>query len=239
VEYLGSLDAIAREKGRLIEALPPDGVAVLNAMIHAWRRWPRTSRACYYLWDAAKMPRCARENHCARDGTRLDVRWQGMRSPYTSRTSARTTLIRRWPPPLWAWLTTFRGKRSLLVCSCAATARAHARLTGINGSEILDDSLSPVPNPPGALETLRALACAAAMGGVGPHGPIGRLCCRGPPSCGAVCAEVADELVVKGDWRSSSPKRPRAMALPAARIHIAYTASEAAQSSVSACSLAM
>jgi alanine racemase len=28
--YLGSLEAIAQEKGRLVEALPPDGVAVLN-----------------------------------------------------------------------------------------------------------------------------------------------------------------------------------------------------------------
>jgi UDP-N-acetylmuramoyl-tripeptide--D-alanyl-D-alanine ligase len=78
LEFFGSVSAVAAEKGTLIEALPPDGVAVLNAddPVASTLATGRSARVITYGFAPTAMVR-AHDAHLALNSTHdpLGVRW--------------------------------------------------------------------------------------------------------------------------------------------------------------------
>ena len=79
LERAGSLDAIEQGKGQLVEALPPDGTAILNADDERVRRMrPRTrARVMTYGFDASADVTAADVTSAGLDGMRFRLRLPG------------------------------------------------------------------------------------------------------------------------------------------------------------------
>jgi len=232
VEYLGSLDTIAREKGRLIEALPVEGVAALNADDPRVAAMAAHAQARIITYGRGEGAMLRAENVAvARDGTRLEARWQGEAIPlyipligahhaYTALAAAAVGLAYDL-----SWEEIAAG------LSHVQPQPGRTRLlAGVNGLELLDDSYNASPESTlAALETLRALSARRRWAVLGHMAQLGEHAIEGHRRVGRACAQVADELVVKGDQAQLIAEEAARYGLAASRIHIAYTASEAAQ----------
>ena len=103
---IGTLEAVERAKGELIEALPPDGVAVLNADDPLVTRMDRrtTARALRYGFADEADVRASGVRSNGYDGHALRParRWRGARGR-ASRRSAGCPSTTPWPQPPSAW----------------------------------------------------------------------------------------------------------------------------------------
>ena len=238
--YLGSLEAIAQEKGRLLEALPPEGTAVLNyddPRVLAMRERTRAQVLTYGLSPDADL---------VASGVRVDpggLRFTmhiagvgGMGLPgYPTRAEIRTGLI--------------GGHHVHTVLAAVAVGLLYAVpweqivdaleelrpgpgrlsvLEGVNGSLLLDDTYSANPaSMLAALQTLAEYPARRRIAVLGGMSQLGGYAVTGHVRVGQAAAAAADLLVTfgeRGDWIAQAAD---AAGTPADRILVTYTADDA------------
>ncbi|MBN1483102.1 MAG: alanine racemase [Chloroflexia bacterium] len=229
LEYMESLEAIAREKGDLVAALPADGWAVLNAddpLVLAMGR-----RANAQLRTFGQDRRAdVRFELLGLDWEGIDLRLQvGERSQ-----DLRLPLL-GWPAGYIAAAAAAVG----LVCGLELPQIAAALermpplrgrlrpLPGVQGSRLLDDSYSIIPaSALAALDTLAALPAARRIAVVGDMDGLGRFARKGAAQVGRRAARVLDRLVTCGDRAAQIAEAARQAGL--AEVQVTYTIEDAA-----------
>ncbi len=231
-QYLGTPDDVAREKGRLIEALPSHGAAVLNGddpRVHAMAALTGARVITYGLDPAADL--AGRLVEVSPEGTRLEARWHEETAPlmipligahhaYTALAAAAVGLALDL-----SWDEIARG-----LARVRPMPGRTRLLEGVNGSRILDDSYNASPaSALAALETLRALPARRRLVLLGDMAELGGYALEGHRRVGRRCAEVADHLVTKGDLARLAAEEAMEAGMPAERVHVTYSATDAAR----------
>ncbi|MHB0856907.1 MAG: alanine racemase [Anaerolineae bacterium] len=230
MQYLGSLDDIAREKGRLVESLPAKGVAVLNHDDERVRRMaghaPQNVLR-YGLSPAADL--YADQVTVSANGVHLQAHWQGAVHPlhiplvgahhaYTALAAAAVGLI-------------YGLSWDEIACGLAQVQPQPGRtrlLQGVKGSTLLDDSYNASPvSALAALETLASLPAARRIAVLGDMAELGAQAEEGHRHVGRRCAEAVDLLVTKGDLARLAAEEALAAGMPPGQVHITYTAQDA------------
>ena len=238
--YLGSLEAIAQEKGRLVEPLPPDGVAVLNCddpRVRAMRERTRARVVTYGLNPDADI--VASELRPDPEGLQFVVHFPGVSGRgtpgYPAKAEIRTRLLGR--------------HQAYTVLAAIAVGLAYhvpwddildvveelrpapgrlLVLPGAGGSLLLDGSASS--GPASALEALTTLADYPARRRVavlGDMAQLGGYAVEGHRQLGRAAAAFVDLLVVKGEravWIADAAKEA---GLSCEQVFVTYTAKDA------------
>jgi alanine racemase len=246
--YLGSLAAIATEKGRLIEALPPaadGGVALLNYDDPRVRSMANRTLArviTYGLDPDADLVAGAVE--ADRSGLSFTV---FVRDFFPGRSSRRRRKMRARLPllgqhQLYAALAAVAAGLVLNVpLDEALAALAAARplrgrlnpLPGINGSLILDDTFNASPaSTLAALDVLQAFGNRPSGGSrrfavLGDLLELGSFEAEAYAQVGRQVAQAADFLVTRGDGARRIAEGAQAAGLPAGQVLVTYTNSDA------------
>ncbi|WP_129629154.1 alanine racemase [Candidatus Oscillochloris fontis] len=200
----GTLEAIAAEKGDLLAALPPKGVAIINGDSPLARAlMGRTKAHTITYGQGRSCDLSGRGLHYDLDGTMVRLRWCG------TELDVHTPLI--GIPGLYAALA---GVAVGLACGmdledCVA-ALPHLEpvagrlrpLSALGGAALLDDSFSAAP--PAALAALDTLAVLPARRRIAVIGSLAELPVGSEEpfyrELGTRAASSADLLIVKGDW---------------------------------------
>ncbi|HID89646.1 MAG TPA: alanine racemase [Anaerolineae bacterium] len=238
--YLGSLEAIAQEKGRLVEALPPDGFAVLNyddPRVRAMRERTRAQVITYGLSPDADI--VASELRPDPEGLQFVVHFpgvSGMGTPgYPAKSEVRTRLLGRhqvytvlaaiavglayhipWDDILDAVEELRPGPGRLQV------------LRGMGGSLILDGSASA--SPATMLQALAALADYPArrrIAVLGDMAQLGGYAVEGHRQVGRAAAAFVDLLVTKGERAAWIADAAKEAGLSCDHLFVTYTAHDA------------
>jgi len=232
LQYLGSLEDIAREKGCLVEALPTEGTAILNQddpRVRAMSTRTAAQVLTYGLSPQAEL--WADQVQTSTNGTSLHVHWQGytMRlfipligghHAYTALAAAAVGLTYGL-----SWEDIAQGLES--VEPLAGRTRL---LKGISDSLLLDDSYNADPTSAlAALDTLRVLPASRRLVLLGDMTQLGDYAEEGHRLVGRRCAEVADLLLVKGELARIAADEAQARGMPRSRIRTAFTAEDAAR----------
>ncbi len=238
--YLGSLEAIAQEKGRLVEALPPDGVAVLNyddPRVRAMRERTRARVVTYGLSPDADI--VASDLRPDPEGLQFVAHFpgvSGLGTPgYPPKAEVRTRLLGR--------------HQAYTVLAAIAVGLAHQVpwdaildaveelrpglgrlqvLPGAGGSILLDASASC--SPASALEALTALADYPAQRRIavlGDMAQLGGYAVEGHRQVGRAAAAFVNLLVTKGQRAAWIAEAAGEAGLANGCTFIAYTASDA------------
>ncbi|MBC7235271.1 MAG: alanine racemase [Chloroflexi bacterium] len=222
----GSLEQIAREKGRLIEALPAEGTAILNAddpRVAALAGRTQAKVLTYGLHEEADL--IGDEIRVTLSGTELTVWWQGERHrlrisylgahhAYVALAAAAVGIVYGLP---WSAiggalerLEPLPGRMRLL--------------TGRNGSLLLDDSYNAIPTSAlAALDTLRDLPAGRRFVVLGEMSQLGDLAEEGHRRVGRRIAQVADRLIAKGEMAEWAAAAAREAGMAPEHILVAYT----------------
>lgn len=232
LEYMGSRDVIAREKGRLIEALPPDGLAVLNADDERVLRLAERTPAhvvTYGLKPGATDHLWADEVQVAHEGTSLRAHWRGRTVPllipligahhvYTALAAAAVGLHHDL-----SW--------DEIAAGLATVSPLPGRtrwLAGIKGCHLLDDSYNASPlSCRAALDTLAALPARRRIVILGDMAQLGARAEEAHREVGRACAQVADVLVTKGDLASLAAQEAVHAGLFASSVHVTFSEEDA------------
>lgn len=201
LERMKTPEVIAQAKGELVEALPPDGVAILNYDDHRVRGMaPRSGgRVFFYgLSPAADLWADAIEGH-GLDGISLTVHYHGesrrLRLPLLGRHAVYIAL-----PAIAAGLLLGLDWDAITAGLCDAGTRSRITvLPGRNGATILDDTYNASPQScKAALELLADVPGrhTAIFGDMAELGPIEE---QGHREVGRAAAALVDRLVVVGD----------------------------------------
>ena len=238
--YLGSLDAIAQEKGRLIEALPRDGTAVLNyddPRVLAMRERTQASVITYGLSPDADL--VASDIRLDAHGLQFMVHFPGaggMGLPgYPTKAEVRTRLIGGhhaytvlaaiavgliYGVPWEDIVDALEGLRS-------GPGRLNV-LEGVGSSVILDDTYSA--NPASMLAGLQTLADypaerrIAVLGGMS---QLGGYAVTGHGRVAQAAAAFVDLLVTQGERGDWIAKAAEEAGMPTDRVLVTYTAADA------------
>ena len=230
LEVLGSLDQVAREKGALVEALPTDGLAVLNwddARVRAMAEQSSAKVATVGLQDGADLRAVEVESTLV--GTRFSVVLAGER-------------VRIWMP----WLGRARVFAALAALAVGAElgipvpdmVSALAKLPwlpgrlnvlpAVAGATLLDDTFNS--SPAAALAALDFLAEQVVAGRkiavLGDMHQLGEQAVAEHRRVGAYAARTVDELIVKGELATEMGRAAEEAGLAAARVHYAYSTDE-------------
>jgi alanine racemase len=210
--YLGSLEAIAQEKGRLVESLPPDGVAILNyddPRVLKMRERTRAHVLTFGLCPDADV--VASDLRVDPDGLQFVVHFpgvSGMGTPgYPPKSEVRTRLL--------------GCHQAYTVMAAIAVGLAHhipwddildameelepgpGRLqimAGAGGSVLLDGSASCSPTAGlQALATLADYPAQRRIAVLGDMAQLGGYAVEGHRHLGQAAAACVDMLVVKGE----------------------------------------
>jgi alanine racemase len=245
LETFGSLEAIAREKGELIAALPADGLAVLNAddpRVVALRE--RTAARVvtfgaephHHMPGTSQVPGMspdilARNIIVTREGLRFDVETPGGRDhvhfPLLGRHQVYAALA-----AIAVGLACEIPLAAILI-RLAAMPRIPGRLNplaGRRGSLLLDDTYGSSPAAAeAALETLAALEGRRKIAVLGDMLELGAGEAAGHAQVGRAAARLADLLVTKGDRGRLMAEAARAAGMGSEQVVITYTAEDAAR----------
>jgi alanine racemase len=241
--YLGSLEAIAEEKGRLVEALPPvqqGGVAVLNyddPRVRAMAQRTRARAVTYGTDPDADLVAGAIE--ASPQGTFFTVFVKdffpvpGLRGRRKLR--VRLSLLGRHA--VYAALAAVAVGLAQGVpldealAALAAVQPLRGRLNalpGVGGSLILDDSFNASPaSTMAALDTLALFSGGRRFAVLGDLLELGSFEAQAYQSIGERVAQVADFLVVQGDGARHIGNAAQAAGLPFEQILPTYTAEDA------------
>jgi alanine racemase len=238
--YLGSLGAIAREKGRLVEALPPDGVAVLNyddARVRAMRESTRAHVVTYGLSPNAGI--VASDLRPDPEGLEFVVHFpgvSGMGTPgYPAKAEVRTCLLGRHQ--VYTILAAIAvGLAYHIPWDDILDAVEELRpgpgrlqaLPGAGGSLLLDSSVSC--SPATALQALAVLddyPAGRRIAVLGDMAQLGGYAVEGHRLLGWAAAGFVDLLVVKGERAVWIAEAAKEAGLPCERTLVTYTARDA------------
>ncbi len=228
LEYLGSLEGIAREKGDLVAALPADGWAVLNAD------------------DPLVMDMAGRTDARVRTFGRqpgadvyvgfLAVDWQGTDLRVQSEGESvhlRVSLL-GWPSAYIVGAAVAVGQiygldLPEIVAAVERMAPIAGRLrplAGVQGLRLLDDSYSAIPaSALAAVDTLEALPAVRRVAVIGDMPGLGTFEEAGLRHVGERAAQVVDRLVSSGDRAARIAEAARTAGL--ADVHVTYTPEDA------------
>jgi alanine racemase len=238
--FLNSLEAISQEKGRLVEALPQDGLAILNCddpRVRAMADRTRARVVTYGLNPDADI--VASEVRTDSDGLQFVVHFpgvSGLGTPgYPAKSEVRTRLLGRhqaytvlaaiavglayhipWDDILDAVEELSPGPGRLLA------------LAGAGGSCLLDASASSSPGS--ALAALAALADHPAgrrIAVLGDMSQLGGYAVEGHRRVGQAAAAFVDLLVVKGERAVWIAEAAKEAGLACERVFVTYTARDA------------
>ena len=229
-KFFGSLEAIAREKGRLVEALPPAGLAVLNHDDPLVRAMADRTGARVLTWGLQPgADLSAAEVDVSPQGTRLRVRYRDQEVPlfipllgphhvHTALAAAAVGLHYGL-----SWDEIARG--------LAQTAQLPGRtrlLEGMNDSRLLDDSYNANPlSAVAALETARRLPAQRRLVLFGDMAQLGAYAEEGHRVVGRRCASLCDVLVTKGELAHLVAEEAIRQGMPQAKVHVTYSAEDA------------
>jgi alanine racemase len=235
LEYLGSLDNIAQEMGKLVESLPRDGCAILNyddPRVRAMRDRTKTRVITYGTDPEADIRAFVTEMD--ESGIRFRVRHQGeeyeARVPLLGRHSVYTALAAAgvgiayglsWDDILEALgdIEPLRGRLN--------------PLAGVNGSLLLDDTFSSSPaSTLAALDVLEELKGEKKIAILGDMLQLGAHEEEGHREAGRRAAQVVDFLVTKGDRARLTASEAQKEGLGRDRVFITYSTDDAVHSIV-------
>jgi Alr-MurF fusion protein len=211
----GSLTAIAAEKGDLPAALPPNGIAILNADDHLVRALSARTQAHIFRFGA---------------GVAADLRGELMRTDLRGsliRLHYGGTSLQAWAPLIGAPALTTALAAVAVGLNCGGSLEtAAAALASIeppagrlrpfaahNGATIIDDSFSAtLPSMRAALTTLASMPARRRIAVLAPPLDL-------PPGdeersyreLGELAAYCADWLILKGDWGVIASRAARAV----------------------------
>ncbi|HEY73989.1 MAG: alanine racemase [Chloroflexi bacterium] len=238
--YLGSMEAIAQEKGGLVESLPPDGVAVLNyddPRVRAMRERTRARIVTYGLSPDADI--VASDLRLDREGLQFVVHFpgvSGLGTPgYPAKSEIRTRLLGR-------------HQAHVVMAAIAVGLAYHVPwddildvmeelepgpgrlrlLPGASDSLLLDGSASC--SPATALQALYALADYPAQRRIavlGDMAQLGGYSVEGHRHLGRVAAAFVDYLIVKGERATWIAEAAIEAGLPREHTLVTYTARDA------------
>jgi len=231
IEYLGSLEQIAVEKGRLVEALPPDGVAILNYDDEHVRAMSQCTRArvVFYGLDARADVRAKKVTVSAEgiaftlvaDGRETPVRCPllGVHNAYAALAAAAVGL-------------TYGLEAELIAARLAEFRPLPGRLNplpGREGSTILDDTYNSSPAAVlAALDTLSALTASSRIAVLGDMLQLGAHAEEYHREVGRKAAQTVDFLVTQGELARLIALEAVATGLSPDAVSVVYTTREAA-----------
>lgn len=209
---LGDLRGVAAEKGALVAALPPEGLAILNGDDPRVAAMAASAPATLRYGLGAGNDLRAEAVRYSLDGTAMRLRLGGevaeLRVPLLGEPAVYTALA--------AAAVGVASGLGLAACigPLAALEPAAGRLRplpGRGGCTLIDDSFSAAP--PSARAALRTLAALPARRRIAVIGALSDL----PPGheepfyreLGALAAHCADALVLKGDWGATAAAAAR------------------------------
>ncbi|RME78379.1 MAG: alanine racemase [Chloroflexi bacterium] len=228
--YLGTLDNIAAEKGRLIEALPFNGAAILNAddprvagMV------PRTQARILTFGLSTGADVRAVDIALSPEGMTFTLLYNGQSYP------ARTALLGRHQIyPLLAAVTTglvFDVSPREALDALAAMPRVPGRmnlLAGRNGTLILDDTFNASPEAmQAALDTLAELPGAHKVAVLGDIPDLGDETVAAHRQIGAYAAPLLTRLVTKGEAAQEIAAAALEAGMGQHAVHVTFTSDDA------------
>jgi alanine racemase len=233
LDYLGTLDNIAQEKGKLVESLPQDGYAILNYDDLRVRAMKSKAAAHVITYGRdLKADICAFAIEPTANGVGFGIRYQGSEyeaavsllgrhSVYTALAAAGVGLAYGlpWEEVLGALqgLQPLRGRLN--------------PLPGINGSVLLDDTYSASPaSALAALDLLGEMKANEKIAILGDMMRLGSYEEEGHRRVGRRVSEVADCLVTKGDKGRLIASEAQKHGLHRDRIFVSYSTEDAVRS---------
>ena len=257
-ETLGSVENIALEKGRLVEALPPDGWAVLNGDDPLVRDMAQRTRAQVIHYGLGPGER-DRDTNITRlwadgiavsgEGTAFDLHISisdAARAPMggrsgTSLASSRIQLSLLGRHNVYAALAALAvalvrgvmpGGGGLAALSALRPLPGRLNpLPGEGGSLLLDDTYNASPAAVLAgLETLREIPAGRRIAVLGDMLELGNYEAEGHRQVGRAAAGIADLLVTRGERARLIAEAAQEAGLHAERIAVTYAAQDAIRS---------
>lgn len=233
LEYLGSLESIARENGKLVEALPSDGWAVLNyddPRVRAMKNGTAAQVVTYGTEAGADIR--AQDVQTSREGLEFRISHRGSefeaRVPLLGRHSVHTALAAAGVGVAYGvgW------EDILAALSSVQPVRGRLNpLPGANGSLLLDDSFSASPaSALAALDVLEELDGRRKIAILGDMLRLGAYEEEGHREVGRRAAEVVDCLVTKGDRARLIANEAQRAGLSRDRIFVTYSTDDAVRS---------
>jgi Alr-MurF fusion protein len=230
LEVLGSLDQVAEEKGALVEALPADGLAVLNwddPRVRAMGEACAAKVVTVGLQEGANL--WATEVESTLAGTWFSVVLDGERyrvaMPWLGRARVLAALA------ALAVGAELRIPAADMVRALAELPWLPGRLNAlpaVAGATLLDDTFNSSPAATrAALDFVaeqavagRRIAVLGDMHQLGEHAVVEHR------RVGAHAARTVDELIVKGELATEMGRAAEEAGLPAARVHYTYSTDE-------------
>ena len=232
LEAFGTLENVALEKGRLVESLPAEGWAVLNAddpLVAAMAERTAAQVVRFGLCSAAEV--WASDVESGRNGLAFVLHARGQSVPVVSPLLGRHNVY-----PLLA-----AAAVGLVYGLGLAQIAARLRkveplpgrlrpLAGRRGSLILDDSFSCTPVAVrAALETLASLPGRPRIAVLGDMAQLGPYEEEAHREAGRQAAQVVDWLITSGERMRLAAQEAVRSGLPPERVRITYTAEDAAR----------
>ncbi len=240
VAYLGSLEAVAQEKGRLLEALPPDGLAVLNYDDARVRAMAERTSARVITYGTSPDADVVASDLCPDpEGLQFTVHFPGVAGRgtpgYPAKSEVRTRLLgRHQAHTILAAIAvglSFHVPWEAILDAVEDIRPGAGRLRvlpGTGGSLIIDGSASCSPETGlQALATLADYPARRRIAVLGDMAQLGGFAIEGHRQLGQAAAAFVDQLVVKGRRAAWIADGAKEAGMACDRISIAYTASDA------------
>ncbi len=240
--YLKDQAAIAEEKGKLVESLPSDGVAVLNYDDPRVRAMEERTQARVITYGTSPDADIVASDLRPRSmGLQFVVHFPGVSGlgvpGYPAKAEVRTRLIGRHQAyPVLAAIVVgmvYRVPWDEILDGIEKLEPGPGRLQvlqGIKGSHLLDGSASC--NPESALQALSALADYPAQRRIavlGDMAQLGSYAVEGHRRVGQAAAAFVDLLVVKGERAIWIAEAAEEAGLPRDRVIVTHTAQDVAR----------
>jgi UDP-N-acetylmuramoyl-tripeptide--D-alanyl-D-alanine ligase len=208
---IGTIEAIEQAKGELVEALPSDGVAILNADDERVRRMAsRTdARVMTYGFAPDAMVRADAVESAGADGMRFDLVADGARRPVSIPTLGRLAVHNALAAAAVGLASGFPPERIAAALAIGWSAPHRGALIRRGGVTIVDDTYNASPG-----SVIAALDLLAGMPGrriavLGEMLELGDDHTAGHERVGAAAAGVVDRLIVVGDGAAAIARGAR------------------------------